>query len=658
MVKIVFAILSIIPLTIFSQVIDPLETIIERYLENVESTADYTQIVDDLKRFESNPMNVNTASVQELVTFPFFSSTQAAFIARHRNRFGNFIDMAELQVLGFSPVFIQFMMPYLSVRESEIQSLKNLAKMWDKGKGEFSFTSGKKSPALVSSYEGNLWSQQLRLRYKVPGVLSVSLNTDKDPGEVLYRKSNPAKGLEFLSGHVSIHNIGHINDFVLGDYVLQVGEGLVMGSGIGIGKSANVMSLKRGGTYIRPYRGINEFLFHRGAATAISLGKFTINMAFAKNRLDAALSRDTLESNESFTSVDLDGLHRTPSELEKKGQLEKQLVHTGISFAGKKGSWGTSYTGFKYSSSLQKADKLYAIHRPEGTELNYVNLYQSHVLGNVLVFSEWAYGLDNSSYALAAGALTSIAPKLDVGLHFRDASENYLSPNSTAFAATSSPERGLYFSSKINFNRRFALSMYKDVFKNKWLGFGKSNIYTSNDLLLQLDMKPNRKTHVYLRGRSYDKFRDDKSGEFLVLNRMRIKQFRIHFQSDLTKHFKFETRGEWNISQSVSSKNRAALVYLDFKRKFSYASQSLAARYSVFNIPDFNARIFAFEDQIQYLFSIAGYYGRGHSFYLVYSAKPTRKIKVSARYGLNQYENLSGKKFERTSLFLQFLYRI
>ena len=658
MVKIIWFILFFSPLGLFAQINDPLEVIVERYLENVESSADYSQIVDDLRKYESNPLNLNTASVQDLVSFPFFTSAQAAIIARHKNRFGDFIDLAELQVLGFNTELIQFMRPYLTIRQSEIQSLKKLARTWNKGKGEFSLTSGLKSPAAVSNYEGSLWSQQVRLRYKVPGVLSVSLNTDKDPGEVLYRKANPARGLEFVSGHVSIHNMGHINDLVFGDYVLQVGEGLVMGSGIGIGKSANVMSIKRGGSYIRPYRGINEFLFHRGGATSLTFGKIGLKLAYARNLLDAALSRDTLEDNESFTSVDLDGLHRTPAELEKKNALKRNMLHAGISYDGKKGTWGSSYTGFRYSSNLQKADKLYAIHRPEGKELNYLNLYQNHVLGNVLVFSEWAYGVDNNSYAIATGVLTSIAPKLDVGLHFRDASENYTSPNSTAFAATSNPERGLYFSSKINFNKRYSLSMYKDVFKNKWLTFGKSNLYTSNDLLVQLDMNPNKKTQIYLRGRSYDKFRDDKSGEFLLLERIKIRQFRVHFQSDLSKKFKFETRGEWNKSESLSKKNRAALVYLDFKRKFKLATQSLAARYSVFNIPDFNARIFAFEDQLQYLFSIAGYYGRGHSFYAIYTAKPTRKIKVSARYGLNQYKNLEGKAFERTSLFLQFLYRI
>jgi len=381
------------------------------------------------------------------------------------------------------------------------------------------------------------------MRYKLPGLFSLSLNVDKDPGEVLYRKSGPYKGLEFLSGHVSVHNIGHINDLVLGDFVLQVGEGLVMGSGIGIGKSANVMSIKRGGSYIRPYRGINEFLFHRGAASSVSFGKFKLNLAYAINQLDAAISRDTLVSDESFTSVDLDGLHRTETELKKKGQLQRNLMHGGLSYNGKKGVIGASYTGFRYSSDLSKSAKLYAFHRPIGRSLDYVNIYQNHVIGNVLLFSEWAYSPTNNSYALAAGMLTSIAPKVDLGLHYRDASNGYLSPNSTAFAATSNPEQGLYFSTKINFSKKYKLSVYKDIFKNKWLSFGKSDLYISDDLLVQLDISPNKKTQFYLRGRSYEKFTDNKDGEIVQLETINVQQVRIHFQSDLTKMFKFETRG-------------------------------------------------------------------------------------------------------------------
>jgi hypothetical protein len=656
--KIVAFILLLAPLYLRAQQTRTLQEIIENYLENAETSADYSQVMDEMSIYNSRKLNLNQANLQDLINFPFFSSSHAISIVKHRSRFGNFLDLAELQVLGFSPDFIEFVKDYVTIQAGEVQSFKNIIKQWNTGNGDLSLTSAYKEPLPAATAVGHDWSQQMRFRYKKSGAFSISLNADKDAGEQLYRKSGPAKGIEFLSGHIAFQNLGHIKELVLGDYVLQIGEGLVMGSGIGIGKSANVMSIKRGGSYIRPYRGINEFLFHRGLATSVQFKKLTINLALSRNALDAALSRDSLVNNESFTSIDLDGLHRTPTELAKKGQLTRNMGLLGIEYGGKKGKWGSAFTTAQYSSPIATSDALYAANRPSGKQLSYANIYQNHVIGNVLIFSEFAYSTSHQSHAMAAGALTSIAPKIEVGMHYRNASATFLSPYATGFAATSTPEQGVYVSTKINFSRKFQLSIYKDVFKNKWLSFGKSGIYSSNDILAQLDIAPNRATQFYLRARLYDKYGDDKTGDFVFLSRIKIQQYRIHFQSDISKTFKFETRGEFNTSDENGQIKKAAMIYLDFRQRFRKFSQSIAARYTLFNIPNFDARIFAFEDQLQYLYSVAGYYGKGQGVYLIYSAKPTRRIKIGVRCGYNNYTSNSSSNNIRKSLVFQAIYNI
>ena len=106
------------------------------------------------------------------------------------------------------------MTPFVSVQPTVLQQFKDLKKQLKNGNAELVTTAKYKTPAIKnSSYLGNLWNQNLRFRYNIPGLYSFGITADKDPGEAYWRK-----GPDFVSMHASIQNIGIIKMAVAGDY--------------------------------------------------------------------------------------------------------------------------------------------------------------------------------------------------------------------------------------------------------------------------------------------------------------------------------------------------------------------------------------------------------------------------------------------------------
>ena len=72
--------------------------------------------------------------------------------------------------------------------------------------------------------------------------------------------------MDFWSAHLMLENQGKFRKLIVGDYQLQLGQGLLFGAGFGVGKGAEtVNALQRVTLGIRPYTSVLEGGFLRGA---------------------------------------------------------------------------------------------------------------------------------------------------------------------------------------------------------------------------------------------------------------------------------------------------------------------------------------------------------------------------------------------------------
>lgn len=647
-----FLLLFFTSLNLNAQTPAEIQQALEVFLENAESNADYTQIADELSAYLSKALNLNTASQDMLFNFPLITQIQAIDIINHRNKNGYFISFAELQVLGFTPEQIRSLKPFISIEINTQQQLRNLLKAAKNGHWEMMSTQKLKIPVDENTqYLGNALNQSMRIRYTNAGIFSAGITAEKDAGEAYWNK-----GPDFYSAHLFIQNTGKIKSAVIGDYVLGMGQGLVMGSGIGMGKSALVLNISRGQNNIKPYRGVNEYFFLRGAAISFNVKKWNITLAAAKNRSDARLKQD---SNFSYISaLDADGYHRTAAELANKNNVSTAFSGAWLQRSNTRGYWGLGGTYQLSSQPIIPSAELYKLYYPSGNSLAFLHAFQAHNLGRFHVFSEWAYCPTNGTKAAIAGLLTSLGKHAEVSAVFRNYQPGFVSPFSTAFGNQSQNEKGLYMGGQFHFSRKIWLSIYNDFWKNPWLAYRIYAPSINRDMLWQLDFLPVKKSQLYFRYRVQQKpLNTYENAPMRGYSVCSIRSYRLHMAMPVTPKIEIQMRAETNTAINGTTQYKGNLIFLQIGGRAGKSKTHIVARYSLFQVPWYYARIYAFESQLQNDFGTMAFYGQGNAMYLIC----TQKIRKALRLGLRLADSRTISPGEsqpqrKQSIFVQIIY--
>ena len=645
----------ILPVTaaLQAQVPEEVRLTIERYLETLETNADYTQIYEDLTAFLDKPVRLNKAGTDELLNFPLMSPVQATALVAHREKHGPLLHLSELQVLGFSPEQIRALAPFVTLSTGTEGEIRRLGALLKVGRQEAVLTAKRRFPDPEDPYSGDLLGSSLRLRYTLSGRYSFGLTAEKDPGERWWRR-----GPDFYSGHAAIFNTGRIKSAVAGDYLLSIGQGLVMGSGIGIGKSAAVLNIKRTQPMVKPYRGVNEFLFLRGAAATVSLGKLELTTAAAFNTLDARIGDTAIFGDISFSSVDLDGLHRNNDEISGKGNLRRRTLGAWLSRNGRKGQFGGGLTSMNASLPPETDDRLYKLYNPTGRNSTFLHAWQGHTLGRVHFFSEWARLLETGKHAIAAGMLMSLGRWAELALHYRDYAPGFISPYSTSFGNSNQNERGFYTGIKFNFNKKISLSHYTDFWQQPWLTFRLNAPSRNREMLWQLDYQPTRKTQMYVRYRNMTRAISETAGPMKGIGEYTVQLLRVHLSAAISDQSRLEFRAEHSVNNSQGAKGHSSLYYSEFTGKLPKYRLQVIARYTLFSISDYYNRLYAYENQLLYDFGTVAFYGKGRSAYLLLQKNLSRHLKAGLRYAWTESVNDPGEAAVwNRRVFVQIIWR-
>ena len=114
---------------------------LEKLIENSESTIDYTDLQDQLLYFYRNPIDLNHAAKDDLEKLGFLTEMQINGIISHRQQFGNFISIYELQVIdGFTPQQLQSLLLFATVNASWKDDQTSFRDMFMKARDEVYLT--------------------------------------------------------------------------------------------------------------------------------------------------------------------------------------------------------------------------------------------------------------------------------------------------------------------------------------------------------------------------------------------------------------------------------------------------------------------------------------------------------------------------------------
>ena len=630
---------------------DELQQLIEDFLQNTDSegTFDFNTIFEKLEDFRQDPINLNKANEALLRDLRLLTDAQILDLLAYRQLAGDLISIYELQAIpGFDLATIRRILPFVTVRGSLDDYQIPLSEMLRSGRDEVfvrwsrvlesqkGFTS-----TTESRYLGDPNQLYVRYRHVYGTRLSFGITAEKDRGEEFFKGSNK-QGFDYYSAHLFARDLNKtVKAIALGDYSVSLGQGLMVYTGFGIGKSSSPLVLKRTGRALSAYTSANEVNFFRGAATTLSFGKhleITAFSSFKKRDANLITSNDTSNLDpeiRSFSALDLDGLHRTPSEIADEKVLNQFTVGGSVKFKNNFSHLAINALYDQFDKKLERKIQPYNLFYFNGDRLLNASVDYSLIWRNFNFFGETAMS-DNGAVATINSVLIGLDRTIDFAILQRHFPKDYQALNANPFAETTGAtnENGLYLGLEMRPVKNWTLSAYFDAWQHPWLRFNADAPSRGWEYRARLayEMRRRLRAYVEVRGEVKEANAPDPENRIDVLEENQTFQARLHIENQLSKILELRSRLDWGFSQSGNKpKGSGFAVYQDILFRPIDFPLSFTARFAIFDTPGFNTRFYSFENNVLYNFSIPAYYNRGTRFYINLRYRLSRNIILEWR---------------------------
>ena len=642
-----------------------IEKRVEYLIEDAEeSDADYNTIFDQLSNYFDHPLNLNKADLNELEELELLTNIQINNLLAHIEKNGKLMTLEELQTIdGFDAETINLILPFVKVTsnlDSPQFSLNDLLKngendlfiryktVLEEKKGFSPITDSALAVSPNSRYKGDEANLYTRYRYKYGNHISLGITAEKDAGEEFFTGTQK-NGFDFYSAHFFLRNQGKIKQLAIGDYQAQFGQGLTYWSGAAFGKSADIMSLKRSGSGLKPYTSADESRFLRGGGIAFQFKKIEATTFYSYNKVDANINLiDSSTVDEvvlEVTSIQQTGFHRTVNEIADKDAITQQQIGSHLAYKTRKLNIGLTGINSTLNTDFTPNLQTYSQFRNSENKQTNIGADYSWIFKNFNFFGEFSKSL-TAGNAFVSGALITLDPKLSLAVLYRDYQRNFHPISSAGIGenSTNENEKGLLMGFVAKPLKNITLSAYYDQFTFPWLKYGIDAPSNGYQYLAQLTFTPSKKLEMYLRIRERNKGNNTSVNltdgiDYLVNDQQ--TNYRFNYTYQLSPSFKLKGRVELvNYDKEESPFEKGFLIYQDLIYKALSSPFSFSFRYGLFDTDSYNSRIYTFENDVLYAYSIPAYYNRGTRTYFTIKYTVKRGIDIWLRYGLTYYDNV------------------
>lgn len=631
--------------------------IFEQYTAESDETIDYESFYNDLIGLTENPINLNTASRDELEKLAFLSDIQIENILAYIYKNKQMNTIYELQLIeGIDMTDIRNMLPFVKVDKTNDLNEKiytneifkygksNVLFRMDKGlEQKKGYIKNVDSQGISSTpYNGSSIYNSLKYSFNFKNRIQFGATMEKDAGEQFWGTKH--KGYDFYSFYFQGNNIGKFKSIVVGNFRASFGQGLVFNSGFGSSKSSYTLHVVARDNGLKKFSSTDETNYFKGVGGTFQLGKTEISLFYSNKKTDA----DTLDG--SFKSFYRTGLHRTGSEIEKKHSVTMQTVgaHSNTNL-------GMARLGFTVAKTLL-SDTLapeiapYNINYFSGIRQTSASTDYRIRLGTFNAFGETAF-TNNKGFATSNGVLFSPTSIVSIVTVWRYYSPKYDTFYANAFSENSrvNNETGMYIGTEIRPFSRWKLSAYTDSYRFMWLKYGINAPSSGQDYLLQAEFTPRRNIHMNWRLKYEQKQKNTDNTTIASIGNYAKGSARYQLMYNSGN---FSTKNLLEVSYSDSASTNAKIgfaAYQDVSYNFNTIPLSIDVRCMLFDAPNYDNRFYLYEKDILYAFSIPMFYGLGLRYYLNLKYELTKKISfwfkiAQTAYGDNRISISSGNE--------------
>jgi hypothetical protein len=626
----------------------------EQQLENL-TDIDQSETEDDsylqqLEHFKKHPLNLNEADATDLKEFFFLNSLQIDNLIYYRNLFGKFVSIYELQSIpAWDIATIKKILPYVTV-DNALSFKEDIGTRLKGGDNSLLFrvsevlerSVGFDNATTGTKYLGGKERIFFRYRYQYKNLLQYGIAADKDAGEQ-FMKGAQKYGFDFYSFHVFARNIGKIKAIALGDFTVNMGQGLIQWQSLAFKKSVDVMGIKRQSPILRPYNSSGEFYFHRGAGITIQQRNIEATAFASIRKISANFVADTVTHEDFISSFLNSGYHRTKSEIDDRNNLQQLAFGGNINFHNSNWHIGVNAISYNFSLPVVKTDEPYNKYAINGKNWNNFSIDYSYTFHNLHFFGEAAAD-KNFNKAFLNGLLVSVDPRVDISILQRTISKEYQAVYGNAFTENTYPtnETGFYAGVSIRPLAGWRLDMYADLYKFPWLKYLVDAPSSGKDFLAQLTYTPNKEIEIYTRFRTETK-QSNQPDNVTVTNYLVAipkQNWRTQIIYKLDKVVTLRTRFEllWYNKNSNNAEN-GFLNFFDLLYKPLLKPYSGNLRLQYFETGGYDSRIYAYENDVLYGYSIPAFYDKGWRYYLNFNYDIQKNLSVWLRWAQTIYRD-------------------
>jgi hypothetical protein len=522
------------------------------------------------------------------------------------------------------------------LRDGEHSLLFRISQVMERSKGF------KASPQGVP-YPGNPQRFFTRYRYNYKNLLQFGAVGDKDAGEQFF-KGVQGKGFDFYSFHLFIRKIGILQNVALGYFTVNMGQGLTQWQGLAFKKSGDITGIKRQGEVLRPYNSAGEFYFHRGIGITVKKKRMEGTVYASIRKLSANLVYDTLTHSDFITSFLASGYHRTVNENADRNNIVQASGGAVAAYCNDKWRLAMNSVYYTFSLPVQKKNEPYNLYAISGSYWFNASVDYSYTRRNLHFFGEAA--LDkNINAAFINGILVSVDTRVDLSFLLRTISPRYQAMYGNAFTENTYPSNETGFYTGITFRpaQGWVIHAYGDLYRFPWLKYQVDAPGYGKDFLLHVTYTPDKQVELYTRFRSETRT-SNAVDNVTVTNYpawITRKYWRVQSAYKVDRVITLRNRLElsWFYHKNLNQET-GFMGFCDIIYKPMLVPCSAVIRVQYFETGGYNSRVYAYENDVLYSYSVPASFGKGFRYYLTFNYVLGKNISLWLRWSQTIYRDV------------------
>ncbi|MDX9882481.1 MAG: helix-hairpin-helix domain-containing protein [Prolixibacteraceae bacterium] len=591
------------------------EDLTEMLAENSEEELNMEELTETWEYFLENPININGDCADQLRQLRILTELQVQGIVDYKNGNGPVLSIYELvAVNGTDRALLQKLAPFLTFGKSESSGTTLPA-----SRGELLFRTQRtiekaKGYTTENGYRGA--PEKYYLRFKQSGGhLNYGITAEKDPGETFFRAPNQ-HGFDYYSLFANYGFKNGKHRIYLGDYMVRTGQGLIAWQGFGSGKSAEVTRIYQGTQGLCSYTSADENRFFRGIAGEFTFKNSILFFFHSEKKIDANIEMHNGET--VFTSFQTSGLHRTSNESADKHSVKENA--NGLIFLFRKNNFSAGFSAIHtfFDKPRIPGNEAYQLFSFRGKQIINAATDYKWSLKKLFLFGETAYS-SSGGFANLHGILLKPASQLELSLLYRNFGQKYHSLYGQAFSESSAinDEQGFYAGAVFLPMAKISIAAYHDFFRYRWLKYQTASPSTGTETFFQLNYIPSSAINFYMRYFIEQKEKKTSEGQLEINETNTLQKFRLNLDIQVNDQWSLKSRAEFSgFKTEKGNAENGMLLLQDIKYKAVRVPFSCQLRLLWFDTEGYNARLYAYENDLLHSYSIPVLSGKGVRAYL------------------------------------------